>query len=47
MAIHWDMLSLHFLVQTVLVELMERVLSLNACKANFSNQDQGHRHADY
>lgn len=47
MAMHRDMLSLHLLVQTVLVEAMERVLSLNACKVNFSNQDQGRRHVNY
>lgn len=40
-------MAMHLLVQTVLMKAMERVLSLNACKANFSNQNQGHRHADY
>lgn len=33
---HWDMLSPHSLVQPVLVEAMERLLSLTISKANFS-----------
>lgn len=42
-----DMLSLCSLVQPVLAEATERLLSLTVCKDNFSNQGQGHRGADY